>query len=164
MNQFKDATLAEAKAAGCDTVQIKYQGLWTRNEISKGLYRAYSHLVDTIVHFNIPSNVDVTLIGNRFSSDLSTLWVFDCWSIDNNNVKEYSYRDRYALAHAAIQEINLPIIKLVKNYPIQHAYSVWNDLTNPEVSCGIVFRKSSDLWNGEILLQRKYQEIPCGLL
>lgn len=160
MNTFKDATLEEAHAAGCDTVQLKYKGMWTRNEVSRGLLRVYSDHDDTKEYRDVKDGVDTTLLGNLYEG---RTWVYDCWLVDGNDVKGLGYRDRYALAHVNLRELGLAGFSLVRNFPIMAAKDVWNTAMTDE-TCGIVFRRSNDTWNGPVLCQRYYKEAPRELV
>jgi hypothetical protein len=176
---YVDSTLSSALTAGCDIVQPKFRGLWTRIELNKGSATCYSPSVHTetahsLTHFDLPSpDVHGTLIGDLIGPphhEISRIFVWDCWSVGNmtedelrptfTDIRTYPYRDRFALAKQTVSRIGLPLV-LVKNYPIARATELWS--IDEPTWCGLVFRCSRDPVGVEVRVARKYRELPREL-
>lgn len=173
--QVTTSTLAEALAAGCDIVQPKLRGLWCRVEVTQGRATVYSPSNEELTYFDV-ANPDVfcTLIGDYFGPprhELSKIIAWDCWALGEVSgesprpvwvdITMYSYRDRFAFLKQRQFLIGLPV-QVIKNYPISAVHDLW---TNPnEDFCGVVFRCSRDPVTVPVRVQRKYKEVPAGVV
>lgn len=133
---LRNVTLQEALDGVYDCVQYKYRGPQQENQRD-----------------------GMVLLG---TATPSVFFAFDCLSSHGTPAKTFSYRDRYALAYVEVAKVDSPSLRLVRNFPIQAAREVWKDL-NPELHCGIIFRRSHGTWDDEVLCQRWYPEVPKEL-
>lgn len=171
MITFTDSTLADARVAGCDTVQIKYDGSFAQYStaqgratitMSQGFHEEW-HGVD-------PLTV-CTLIGS-YRPPTQRLYVNDCWCIESPegnvvDLRKEPYRARYVAAKIQLQLLKAPgtpVIKLVQNHPISHAEMLWRTLPDIPDAKGLVFRKSMDPVGVPLRVARWYAEAPGGLV
>lgn len=164
---YTPSTLLASVTAGCDIVQPKLRGRWTRTEISRGLARVYSDRQETLTSFDVPEGVVCSLIGDYFFKTNSiTFW--DCWAIGEDeeirpiwtSIEDYSYRERFAFLRQNFARLAGPF-DLVKNYPIHMARDLW--LENDPNWCGLVFRSSKDKVDAPVRFIARYPEVPRAL-
>jgi len=166
-------THADALAAGCDTVQPKYDGRWCRCVIRRGIGHVYLPSGMSPCSFTAPEDVVCVLIGNLMTDNdvPPRIVVWDCWSIgqeseevprlEHMDLVKYSYRDRYAVAKQQISRIGNPLITITPNYPIRAAGELWS--SNLPETRGLVYRRSDDPAEVTILVSRRYVELPGGM-
>jgi hypothetical protein len=160
------STYASAVAAGCNLVQAKAKGEPCRVHVAggKGRILGYDSAVRLTLDVENPA-LDCVLYGAFFAKDRfpsTFVLLIDCFIVDDVDVSHLSYRDRFAHLRDQVSKTSHPMFKLVSNYPIEQAAGLWDklDLT---YSNGLVFRRSSDTVETDLLVARKYPEIPGGL-
>lgn len=134
---LRNVTLQEAKDAGYDCVQLKLRGP------------------------SMEKSLGSTVLQGITMPDCSVF--YECISVGNLKTRMFSYRDRYALAYAAIGNTGDLNYKIVGNYTIDFAKKLWKQL-DVSKHCGIIFRRSHGTWDDEVLCQRWYPEIPKDLV
>lgn len=146
--KYIDSNAYDAKTAGCDTVQLKYDGWWVRVECSDGLAKLFSRTQRHVHTLPIDPLVHGTFIGEYMfgtqwaqkQDRLGKVFLFDCWSATGQDTSQFQYKERYALARA-----NLPLLgetfRLVQNYPITSFDQVWNQFVSTGEYEGVVFRR-----------------------
>ncbi len=171
--EIVDSTLSSALACGCDIVQPKLRGLWSRIEIKRGIANTYHPDGSVLTTFDIPNqDIVCTLVGDLFGPprhEVSQIVVWDCWAVGSNedtrpayeDVTMYHYRDRFAFARQQVSLVGLPLV-LVKNYPIARAHELW-EIDEPMWN-GLVFRCSRDPVGVPVRVARKYKEVPRALI
>jgi len=143
----------QAKQLGCDCVQLKYDGWWSRIETLNGWRRFYSrtkrdfkstHLLDTT---ETSTMVGEHMQGTQWSQNpgrIGRTFLFDLWRYNTHDLTGLDYRSRYGVLKAIA--ITLPdTFSCVANYPISQAPLLWQSHvdSNGEFE-GLIFRKSTD--------------------
>ncbi len=176
---YHPSTLADALAAGCDTVQHKYDGQWVRVEISRGFMRVYDSRgtdIDTPMSNEVAPECGCgSFIGNLLL-DHSFVYLWDCWSLCDNtdvrvmhhDIEGFPYRNRYAMLVDQLKKMTAtPLIgpmnriRLVKNHPIRAAKELWE--SGETHTCGLVFRDSQAKVGVTLKVARRYREVPGEL-
>lgn len=164
-------TIEEARQRGYDTCQIKYDGMWSRHEISNGVLRVYLADETSPHYLDVPSTINATLIGDYFYGPRwakRTEWfgkvmIYDCTGIAQGSnyytLHELIYKDRYALARAVLEQLGNKDYMMIKNYPIKLAEEVWEKQVIPNKWKGLIFRDSTKP-SAPVLCQRFYPELP----
>lgn len=166
MIAFLESTLAEALAAGCDCVQIKYEGIFaqyhpvTGNLTLKGDGTPRSYAAPA-------AGVRATLIGS-YAPLTNSLVIFDCWAVEEPpenlvDLRREGYRTRYMAARLQIKLLISPP-PLVQNLPIAEAGRLWTTLPDVPGARGLVFRRSKDPVGAVVRLTKWYPEVPRGLV
>lgn len=145
---YKDATYEEARDAGYDVLQLKYDGWWARVEIKAGKGDIYSRTSRLVTSITTNPDVDGTFIGEymfgtQWSQDPSRqgkIFLFDVWRLGNTHLATYTYRDRYGILRANHALLGVPF-ELVLNYPILSYDNVWSTQVESGQYEGVVFRR-----------------------
>ena len=145
---YKDATFEEARDAGYDVLQLKYDGWWARVEIAAGRGEVYSRTARLVTTITTNPNVVGTFIGEymfgtQWSQDPSRqgkIFLFDVWKTGNTYLNTYTYRDRYGVLRANLPLLGSPF-ELVANYPILSYSEIWTNKVETGEYEGVVFRR-----------------------
>lgn len=167
MRNVVDSTLADAKTAGCDTVQLKYDGLACQYVVANGKLKTLDmtgYAVDDPVE--VDPTINCTLIGTYvFTKKLR--WVFDCWCVQETNgpidLRAEPYRSRYVAARIQCAVLG-DVVKLVTNHSISKAPNLWATLPLSRGVKGLIFRNSHDNVSVPLRVARWYLEAPSELL
>lgn len=160
---YRDADFATAKAAGCDTLQLKYDGWWVYLHLLDGRARVYSKSGRFLHDFPVLTDKNIMLVGEymwgtQWAQDpfrKGQFFLFDCWHYDGHRMHEVPYIDRFRLLKS-IQASGVLSAKceLVKNYSIDSYNTVWNNEVVTGKYEGVVFRKKADLIDVTLLRQK----------
>ncbi len=171
MQKFIDSTLADAIKAGCDTCQVKYDGVFTQFTVANGRIYVHNNILGD-GHLSFPCDdvtINCTLIGT-YHPHQDKAFVFDCWLIQEPDgtlvdLREQPYRSRFVATKIQTQMIG-ERLTLVQNLPIGQAKDLWNIIpSNPKIPIkGLVFRNSKDLANVPLRCARWYSEKPGELI
>lgn len=146
--KYIDCTIDEARAAGCDCVQLKYDGWWSRIVIRAGTAMFFSRTERMYKTIAIKdTSLTCTLIGehmhgtqwSQHPTRLGQTFIFDCWAWDGQEYEDIPYVDRYRIARAALNHLQGEGFTLAANYPIGASEYLWNNEPDFE---GLVFRHS----------------------
>lgn len=166
-----NTTLAEAVNLGCDCVMLKYDGWPVSIVCANGAANIYSNF--RFGYGNTPKSelleqvyytdpCDALLMGakNRLSP---TIWLYDCWYMQGQDVQNLPYRNRYVLARTNAKALD-ERFKVVPVLPISSAQELWREVVlDPDNIKGLVFRRSKDTAAGDLYVKRYYKETPEGL-
>ena len=144
----------EALSYGCDVVQLKYDGWWTRIETKEGWRHFYSrtkrefkstHLLDT---HETTTMIGEYMQGTQWSQNpgrLGRTFLFDLWRHTDRDLSDLDYRSRYSVLKAIAPALS-DTFTLVQNYHIIQAPLLWGSHVESNGSFeGLIFRKSTDL-------------------
>lgn len=149
---YRDTTIPEAIALGCDVVQLKYDGWWSRIETALGWQKFYSrtkrefkstHILD---YETTSTMVGEHMQGTQWSqapSHIGRTFLFDIWKYNNHDLSVLDYRTRYSLLKVVAANL-ADTYTVVPNYPISMASELWSSFVEQHGFEGLVFRKSSD--------------------
>lgn len=170
MQKIIDSTLEEAIKSGCDTVQLKWDGVWSRFCVAQGKLHIRNHILredePTAQVVGIDPSVSCTLIGTY--TPAGNLFVFDCWLVEEPpdhiiDMRKEPYRTRFVAAKLQVGFVGSRI-ELVTNYPISRAVELWKALPQFGNSAkGLVFRNSKEDAYKPIRVARWYPEVPREL-
>jgi ATP-dependent DNA ligase len=149
--KYIDGHILDAQRAQCDTVQLKYDGWWSRIVIDKGHWDLYSrtgrHLLAGESRTGTWNGVLIGeyMFGTQWSQNpkrTGHLYLFDCWELSGVQLYNTPYRDRFGLLRTSAPYWP-DWWKLIANYPITHFDQLWaNEVLNGEYE-GVVFRRSA---------------------
>lgn len=167
MITFIDSTLADARTNGCDTVQIKYDGIFAQFSCRDGNFDAVTRDGRRDNYPGINPDVSCVLIGS-YRKPLHLFYVFDCWSVEEPpdniiDLRREPYRTRYVAAKVQVRLLNGPF-KLVQSHPITAAEALWRTLPEVPHAKGLVFRNSKDPVGTLVRVKRWYAEVPGELV
>lgn len=163
MIHFITSTLAEAQAAGCDCVQIKYDGVFAQFCSANGRFSVITQ-ENRGEHFDgVNPDVICSLIGS-FVPHARKFFVYDCWCVEEPpsniiDLRRQPYRSRYVAARIQVRLLNGPFT-LVQSLPISAAQTLWGTLKDVPFAKGLVFRNSQDLVGMQLRCARWYPELP----
>ena len=161
--EYKDSTYEEAVAAGCDMLQLKLDGWWSRCEIIGGLGRVYSETGRYLPRFDfVTHGPDATIIGElmygtHWAKDpqrYGKIFLFDIWRLKDVDLEDKTYKDRNLLVRCYMTNLS-PDFQLIQNYRIVDYPPVWQTFVESKQYEGVVFRRSTDLV-GATILREKY--------
>lgn len=147
---YKNSTFAEAREAGCDCFQLKYDGWWAGIRCLDGTASIYSQTGRLVTTLPIDPLIYGTFIGEfmhgtqwaQKQDRKGKVFLFDCWNINGQDTSAFPYRERYNLCR-----VNLPLFgerfRLVQNYPISVYQQTWDSLVATSEYEGVVFRRSN---------------------
>lgn len=148
---YLDSSYDTAKAAGCDTLQLKYDGWWCRCEITNGQVRCYSETNRELEHFRqqLPTPVTLTLVGElmwgtQWSKDparYEKLYLYDIWQHEDRPLELLPYKERFILLRHLLPSLP-PSFQLIQNFRIFDYSEVWSSFVESERFEGVVFRNS----------------------
>jgi len=160
---YKDTDIQGARSMGCDLVQLKYDGWWTRLEIASGYIRFYSRTARLFKELPIAdTSLTCTLIGEHMQGTqwaqepgrIGRTFLFDCWSWGDTRLTDVPYRDRYRVLRLA--PTHLPAtFGVVECHRLDAAQHLWDTHVNPEKFEGLVFRRSHDDVSATVYRQKK---------
>lgn len=153
--EYKDSTLDEAIAAGCDCVQLKHDGWWCCNRWDgkyQNLFSQTGRHFDTI---EAPWRDEALLIGEamygtQWAQDVNRkgfIYLFDLWDIRGRSLRTLPYAQRmiHLRSLLSICPINTQSkLKVIQTYPISHAKQLWETYVTSERFEGLVYRRTSD--------------------
>lgn len=146
--RYIDCTYETAKAAGWDTVQLKYDGEYKLyDEQGTGLLCV---LLGDV--FTGPRWVG-TELDNKFI-------VWDCLVSNGQNLHTFSYRNRFAYVKIECQRLGV-LFKSITPYPIGAAPDLWR--LKPVGTKGVVYRNSKAVYGEDLCVARRYDEMPGEL-
>ncbi len=182
MNQpYASTTYANALTLGYNLVQVKYGGLACRAEVSRGFGRIYAmNGGANCGDFSLDDGPACTLVGDYYPHlDTKDFVVWDSLAIaeqptdhvrmETTDVRNYPYRDRFALARERVGEMrNLTgcSLALIDNFRIADVAEMWSSLPRRNTTLkvtGVVYRKTSARWGEPVLVSRWYPEMPGGV-
>jgi ATP-dependent DNA ligase len=145
---YEDSTYAQAVQSGYDTLQLKYDGWWSRTEIAHGEGRLYSKTGRLVTSF--PANPSITgtfigeyMFGTQWSQPADRqgkIYLHDVWRIGNSSLETFTYRDRYGILRANISLLGVPF-EIVNNYPITAQPDIWQRYVATSLFEGVVYRR-----------------------
>lgn len=159
--KYVDSDYKLATAAGCDLLQPKYDGWWTRLELFAGIclvYSATERLLDT---WPCDPSLSMTLIGEymygtQWAQDPTRkglVYLFDCWALDGASLSGCEYRARYSVL-TAYQKYFPKNFRHVDNFRIDTYENIWQACVENGDFEGVIFRKSKDLIDCTIYRQK----------
>ena len=141
---YVNCTYETARAAGWDTVQLKYCGEYKL--------------------FDEGGTGTCVLLGDAFTgprwagTDLENrLLVWDCLVSDGKDLRGIDYRNRFSFARLHCQRLGA-FFKIVTPYPIQAAPELWKQ--RPVGTVGLVYRNSKAAYGEPLCVARRYDETP----
>jgi len=148
---------------GCDLVQLKYDGWWSRIEIAEGWVRFYSRTSRLFKELQL-ANTDLrcTLIGEHMQGTqwaqepgrIGRTFLFDCWSWGDTTLAEVPYRDRYRVLRLAPS--HLPeSFTVAPCFPMVRANEIWDNYVATSQYEGLVFRRSADDLGATVYRQKQ---------
>ncbi len=148
---YIDSNFEAARSQGCDCLQLKLDGWWSRTVIEKGHAKVYSRTQRELPNFAFETYPDITctlvgelMHGTNWAQDpkiLGKTFVFDVWSIDEVDLSEATYKDRYALLSALVKRLPPNFIKVL-NFNILDYPAIWQRFVANGDYEGVVFRYS----------------------
>lgn len=148
---YKDSSYDLALAAGCDIVQLKYDGWWSRTESIAGNCEVFSETGRRLDKFtsSLEGSSSFTIIselmhGTQWSLDPSRTgkrYLFDIWSYEDNSLELDSYSTRYKILMSLLPSLPQSW-ELVQNFSINDYPTIWNTFVVPGHFEGVVFRNS----------------------
>ncbi len=160
--KYQDSNHYDARQAGCDVIQLKYDGWWVRIECLDGEARLYSRTNRLVGNLPIDPLIYGTFIGEYM---FGTQWaqkedrkgkvfLFDCWEAAGQDTSAFPYTERYSLIRANLPLFGEPF-RLVQNYPITAFDSVWQSLVATGEYEGVVFRRRHGKVDDTLLRQKR---------
>lgn len=158
-NDYLDGDALAAQQAGCDIVQLKYDGHWCK---AVGLtdrteyYSETGRLFSTSGPF-IPDSVVVGefMRGTQWSTHPSRqglFYIFDIWAYLGVPMTDEPYSTRYKL----LRKLELPsVYRVVDCYRMQDFPQLWSTQVEYGEFEGVVFRKSTDLIDAKLYRHKK---------
>lgn len=159
---YEDSNIVDAKNAGCDTLQLKYDGWWARVVCADGEAQVFSRTQRLVHSFQIDPLCFGVFIGEyMFGTQWSQkqdrygkIFLFDCWSTSGQDTTSFEYKERYRLIRA-----NLPLlgdtVRLVQNYPITAYDEVWKSFVATGEYEGVVYRRRDGKATDTLLRQKR---------
>lgn len=149
---YKDTDIQGARSVGCDLVQLKYDGWWSRIEISEGWVRFYSRTSRLFKEMQLTDrSLRCTLIGEHMQGTqwaqepgrIGRTFLFDCWSWGDTKLADVSYRDRYRVLR--LTPTYLPeSFTVVQCFPMTRAEEIWTNYVATSQYEGLVYRRAAD--------------------
>jgi len=158
---YKDSNYDEALAAGCDVVQLKYDGWWS-HIILNGPSIKYFSKTHREFRSDLTTNtrqceiIAETLTGTQWAQTASrkdTAIAFDLASINSIALDSTTYRDRHALLRTLQPELPHNF-SLVQNYPIAAFHELWETYVINMDYEGVVFRSTKWDLNHKLYRQK----------
>ena len=157
---YADSTYEKALEAGCDTLQLKMDGWWSRTEIVSGDLKIYTRTGRHLSQFDLslPQPITATIIGElMYGTNWSQktnlqgkVFVFDLWQTQNEDIEAFRYKDRYGLLKALMPYLPDRYIR-VSNFDIHSYPEVWKRFVVTGEYEGVVFRRKSDAVGASLL-------------
>lgn len=156
---FKDVTSTPPTA---DSVQLKYDGWWSRIVFSGGLYRTYSktdRLVDEGGPFASVSNcilIGEYLFGTQWSQDpqrKGRYAVFDLVEYEGADLRQHPYHIRLGAAKQICTTLTRQFFP-VPTLPISQRDRLWRTEIETDNYEGLVYRNSEDLYSVKLARQK----------
>lgn len=143
-NKYIDGDLTSACAAGCDLIQLKYDGNWCQT-ICDGETISYLSDTDRLFYEETHSFPTCTIIGElmrgtQWSRDAKRhgkLFVFDLWG----GALNLPYRKRYALLKGVVPQFPTHW-ELAPCFKITDYQAVWDSFVMKQGYEGVIFRRS----------------------
>lgn len=161
-----DSTLADAIAVGCDCVMLKYDGWPVTINCAAKTCNVISHWrfagTEPLFTCQLIEPLDALLIGAK-NPRSPRIYLYDCWWMAGQDVKDLPYRNRYVLTRTNAKSLDERFV-VVQVYPIQAADQLWREVVMDPVNLkGLVFRRSKDRASDDLYVRRYYAEKPEGL-
>lgn len=163
-----DSTLAEATAAGCDCVMLKHDGWPISIVCANGTATIYSDFrfgyghtpkAELLEQVYYTDPCDALFMGAKNRKN-PTVWLYDCWYMQGQDVQNLPYRNRHVLARTNAKALD-ERFKVVQVLPIASAQELWREVVlDPDNVKGLVFRRSKDTAAGSLYVKRYYKEAP----
>lgn len=152
VQQYKDATVEQAIAHGCDIIQPKYDGWNARIEIHYGWVTWYSK-TDRKYHQICYPDVELHAVlyaehmfGTQWSKQAGReglTYVFDIHTLNGENVSGFTYRERYSLVRSLLNRLPAGF-SAVPCFPISAYAETWENYVTNNAFEGVVFRRKLD--------------------
>ena len=166
-------TLAQAEAAGCDCVMLKFDGWPVLINCIGTEGHVLSHMRHeqrkSIEHLEVLDNIVVIepltalFVGAKVQTN-PVIYLYDTWWMDGQDVKHLTYRERYVLTRMNVKKLD-ERFQMVTVLPVQAAKTLWMDvITDPVHYKGLVFRHSKDAAGAKVYVIRHYAESPRELV
>ena len=161
-----DATLDEAKIAGCDCVMLKHDGFPVTINCAAQACNVIAHWrhakPDALFTCQLVEPLDALLVGAK-NPRTPVIYLYDCWWMNGQDVQPLPYRNRYVLTRTNAKALDERFM-IVQVYPIQAAPQLWREVIMDPVNLkGLVFRRSKDTAAGDLYVKRYYAETPEAL-
>lgn len=160
---YIDSNLQAAREAGCDTLQLKYDGWWARCVIEKGVGSIFTRTNRELPNFAFSTSPDISCViigelmhGTNWAQDpkiAGKVFAFDMWSYSMVEMDNMPYRDRYAMLRSVLRRLPPSFIR-VENFLIHDHESVWRNFVVEGDYEGVVFRHSKGLLDTPIYRQK----------
>jgi hypothetical protein len=161
--EYKDANLEEALKAGCDTLQLKYDGWWARMEVIAGDLKIYTRTGRHLPDFDriLPEPINTTIIGElMYGTNWSQrpalqgkLFAFDCWSAEHVDLEGIEYGTRYQVLKSVLPFLGPSVVR-IPNFPIDDYTNIWKTFIASGEYEGLVFRRKKDAVGATLLRQK----------
>lgn len=160
--KYLDSNIYDARAEGCDTLQLKLDGWWARVEVCDGEAKVFSRTQRLVHTFQTDPLCHGTFIGEYMfgtqwaqkQDRYGKIFFFDCWMASGQDTTSFQYKERYGLIRA-----NLPLLgetaRLVQNYPITAFDDVWKSFVSTGEYEGVVFRRRHGTADDTLLRQKR---------
>ena len=159
---YIDSNIDDARKAGYDCFQLKYDGWWTRAPFINGMFTMASQTEREFRSGSVSTGLTATPIGefmqgtqwSQQPAHKDKFYIFDLWELKGVDLESASYRDRYALLKSIKHD--LPIwCEIVATYPLASFEAVWSMYVATGLFEGVVFRNSYAPVVGPILRQKR---------
>jgi len=171
---YIDSNFEAARSQGCDTIQLKFDGWWARWQIEKGVARVFTRTGRELPDFAFQAKQDITativgelMHGTNWAQEpriKGKTFAFDVWSVDEVDLADAPYKDRYGILRALLKRMPPSFIR-VENFPIFDYSSIWDRFVDKGDYEGVVFRYSKGRIDTPIYRQKNVvvgQEIATG--
>lgn len=155
----------DAVKLGMDIVQLKYDGRWACIQQDGRGITATSRTGKPLnmAHIESRQSTSFTMIaeyvfGTQWAirTGLSgQVFVFDCVHINGANISGWPYRDRISFARDVVAGMGDNRVHVVQNYPIHTTMELWDEKVAKGEFEGLVFRKSTDGYDGRLARCKK---------
>jgi ATP-dependent DNA ligase len=160
---YIDSNLQAAREAGCDTIQLKFDGWWSRTVIEAGRGKVYTRTQRELPTFAFETYKDINCVivgelmhGTNWAQTPAVLgktFAFDLWAVQDTALDLIPYKDRYAMLRAVLKRLPATFIR-VENFPIQDYEKVWKNFVTDGDYEGVVFRHSKGLLDTPVYRQK----------
>lgn len=160
---YLDSNFQAAREAGCDTLQLKLDGWWSRTLIEKGKATVFTRTNRELPAYAFTTYPDITctIVGELMHGTnwaqtkeiAGKTFAFDIWTVDDVDMSNMPYKDRYGVLRAMLKRLPPSFIR-VENFRIQDFDAVWRQFVTEGDYEGVVFRHSKGLLDTPIYRQK----------
>lgn len=160
---YNDSTFEQARLAGCDCIQLKYDGWWARVVCRNGRGTIYSRTQREVGFIETDPELDGVFIaeylfGTQWAQKpehLGQLIVFDCWELGGTSLMTSPYKERYKIVRTLIPTLyRTDVMRVINIYRMDDYPTLWEYYVKSEKYEGVVFRRLSDQVDTTIFRQK----------